>query len=63
MCERFPTVFVAERWMPHRPLKVGIDKDILTLGVLSAKKDVRAAMRAYVGRPMYQHALTAGGPR
>jgi sRNA-binding protein len=28
LAERFPQTFVAEKHLPHRPLKVGIDRDI-----------------------------------
>jgi sRNA-binding protein len=62
LCEKFPAAFTTERCAPHKPLKSGIDKDMVARRVLSAM-DVRTALRFYVLRPMYQRALSASGPR
>ncbi len=56
------TVFVADWRQPHRPLKVGIDQDLVDRGVLQPH-ECRAVFRVYVGRRQYQKALAAGGPR
>jgi sRNA-binding protein len=58
----FPTVFSAEPWRAHRPLKVGIGNDLVERGVLGAR-EVNAALRRYVDRLMYQKCLAAGGAR
>jgi sRNA-binding protein len=38
LAELFPAAFAAEKWEPHKPLKIGIDKDLVELGVLEAKE-------------------------
>jgi sRNA-binding protein len=60
LAELFP-VFAAERWQPHRPLKIGIHLDLVDRGVLLP--DECRVLRRYVSRRMYQCALAAGGPR
>jgi sRNA-binding protein len=62
LAELFPAVFVADRWKPHRPLKVGIHQDLIERGLLSPD-ECRAVFRRYCSRLMYQRALAAGGPR
>jgi sRNA-binding protein len=61
LAELFPAVVVADRWQPHRPLKVGIHQDLIGLGVLQPEEC--RVLRRYVSRRMYQVALAAGGPR
>jgi hypothetical protein len=34
VAELFPQMFTAERWQPHKPLKIGIDADLITTGIL-----------------------------
>jgi ProP effector len=58
----FPAAFSAEPWQAHRPLKVGIGDDLLARGVLGAQ-EVKAALKRYVDRLMYQKCLAAGGAR
>jgi sRNA-binding protein len=58
----FAAAFSAEPWQAHRPLKVGIANDLLARGVLGAH-EVKAALKRYVDRLMYQKCLAAGGPR
>ena len=62
LAELFPAVFVADRWKPHRPLKLGIHRDLVDRGVLLSD-ECRAVFRRYCSRLMYQRALAAGGPR
>jgi ProP effector len=58
----FPAAFSAEPCRAHRPLKVGLAKDLVARGVLGAQ-EVNAALRRYVDRLMYQKCLAAGGAR
>jgi sRNA-binding protein len=58
----FPAAFSAKPSQPHRPLKVGIGKDLVARGVLGAP-EVNAALKQYVDRLMYQKCLAAGGAR
>jgi ProP effector len=62
LAARFPHTFVAESSKPHRPLKLGIDRDLVALGVLD---DASAAMvlRHYCGRLMYRRSIVAGAVR
>jgi sRNA-binding protein len=60
LAELFP-VFVAERWDPHRPLKIGIDADLTATGILTPS-EVEAALSSYVSRRVYLVATAAGGP-
>jgi ProP effector len=62
LCKAFPMLFVAERWMPHKPLKIGVHNDIIAAGILHPH-EIRAAIGYYRGRLQYQRALAAGGPR
>jgi sRNA-binding protein len=62
LAELFPKCFVENMCEPHRPLKLGTDRELVALGVLT-EAEARAVFRCYVGRLMYQRALTAGGPR
>jgi ProP effector len=58
----FPTSFTRDRCDPHRPLKIGIHRDILAHGILT-EDEANAALAMYTRRPMYQRALAAGGVR
>jgi len=58
----FPEVFTRERWQSHKPLKVGIDKDLVASGVVTAR-EVGLVLRLYTCRRSYQLALAAGGAR
>ncbi len=62
LAEHFPTIFILERWQPHKPLKIGIKEDIATAGIIPAE-DIGPTLRLYVQRLMYQRALAAGGSR
>jgi sRNA-binding protein len=58
----FPAAFAVEGWQPHKPLKIGIDADLIATGCL-AKWEVASALRYYCRRRMYLAALAAGGFR
>jgi sRNA-binding protein len=62
LAKHFPAVFAHEGWQPHRPLKIGINKDIAAAGITPAE-DIGPTLRLYVRRLMYQRALAAGGSR
>jgi sRNA-binding protein len=62
LAELFPAAFVAERWKPHKPLKIGIRDDLIATGLLTPS-ECKAALRLYIVRLQYQKALAAGGPR
>jgi hypothetical protein len=62
LSEMFPGAFAAEPWMAHRPLMLGIDKQLVELGILQAA-EARPLFRAYTRRRQYQAALAGGGAR
>jgi sRNA-binding protein len=62
LAERSPAAFVADKWAPHRPLKVGIHADLLATGLLTPS-EVRNALVVYTGRLQYQCAVAGGGAR
>jgi sRNA-binding protein len=62
VAELFSAAFVAERWKPHKPLKIGIHQDLVDRGV-PLPGECRAVFRWYCLRLIYQRALAAGGPR
>jgi ProP effector len=62
VAELFPAVFVADRWKPHKPIKIGIHQDLIDSGVLQPD-ECRILLRRYCSRLMYQRAVAAGGLR
>jgi sRNA-binding protein len=62
LAQHFPAVFAREGWQPHKPLKIGINKDIAAAGTMPTE-DIGPTLRLYVQRLMYQRALAAGGSR
>jgi sRNA-binding protein len=58
----FPLAFTADRWRPHRPLKIGIHLDLIATDILSLH-EAWAALRSDAGRRMYLAAVAAGGAR
>jgi sRNA-binding protein len=62
LAELFPLAFTAQPYEQHRPLALGIDKQLVALGVLS-EFEARAALRSYVSRVMYNRSCTIGAPR
>jgi sRNA-binding protein len=61
VAELFP-VFTVERWQPHKPLAIGIDKALIATGILKPF-EAGLVLRAYTRRRMYLTALAAGGHR
>jgi len=61
LADLFPA-FVANRWEPHRPLARGIHRQLIDRGILRPE-ECRLVIGLYVARPMYQRALSRGGPR
>jgi ProQ/FINO family len=53
LAARFPQTFVADSSRPHRPLKLGIDRDLVALGVLDEASATRT-LRHYCSRLMYR---------
>jgi sRNA-binding protein len=62
LADLFPRAFVVERWRPHRPLKIGIDADLIATGIMTPA-EVRPALRCYTSRRMYLVATAAAGFR
>jgi ProP effector len=62
LAELYPQCFTAEKWQPHRPLKIGVHLDLIARGVL-LPDECRALFLRYCFRLMYQRALAAGGAR
>jgi len=62
LADLFPAGFLYERWQPHRPLKIGIDQDLIATGVLT-KQEVRAVLWVYTRHYQYFVAIARGGPR
>src|SRR5260370_721747 len=62
LAARFPQTFVADSARPHRPLKLGIDRDLVALGVLDEASAAKT-LRHYCSRLMYRRSLVAGAVR
>jgi ProP effector len=62
LANRFPSTFVAESWLPHKPLKLGIHLDIIERGALPPTECHRV-LGCYCRRRLYQAALASGGAR
>jgi ProP effector len=62
LADLFPKTFTAERWKPHKPLKIGIHTDLIAAGILTPR-EVRNALAAYTKHRMYLAAVAAGGFR
>jgi ProP effector len=63
LAETFPQTFVLEKYSPHRPLKVGIDADIITRYPAIKRRVLAVTLAVYAGRVMYQRAMVAGAMR
>jgi len=59
---RFPKTFVADSSKPHKPVKLGIDRDLVALGVLD-ETSAAMTLRHYCNRLMYRRSLVAGAVR
>jgi sRNA-binding protein len=62
LADLFRRAFVAERWQPHKPLKIGIDADLIASGILTPS-EVDSALSSYPSRRMYPVPTAAGGFR
>jgi ProP effector len=58
----FPQAFTAEKWQPHRPLKIGIHLDLAASDIITPS-EAQTALRSYARRRMYLAAVAAGGSR
>jgi sRNA-binding protein len=63
LAERFPAVFVADKWQPHKPLAHGIRDQIRAACPEIGRRKVCNALYFYVGRLIYREALIAGATR
>jgi ProP effector len=63
LAEWFPQTFVAEKHLPHRPLKVGIDRDVLARCPDLDRRERSTVLRYYTSRVMYLQSLVAGAVR
>jgi len=63
IAEWFPQAFVPEKYLPHRPLKVGIHIDLKARCPVLSERERSAVLRYYVARLMYLRACVAGAPR
>jgi hypothetical protein len=62
LADLFRKAFVAERGQPHRPLKIGVDADLIATSILTPS-EVRSALRSYTSRGMYLTATAVSGVR
>jgi sRNA-binding protein len=63
MAEWFPQTFVAEKYLPHRPLKIGIHINLKDRCPELSEYERSAFLRYYVARPLYLRACVVGAPR
>src|SRR5437867_11604080 len=61
LAETFPQAFALKG--RRRPLKIGIDRDLLHAAPDLAAGMIKQALRLYVGAPQYQRALVDGAER
>jgi ProP effector len=60
---RFPQTFVLERHLPHRPLKIGINADLIACCPEFSRYELGKALGIYTGRILYLLGVVAGAPR
>jgi ProP effector len=63
LAEFFPRAFTVEHYLPHKPLKVGIDVDLAAQCPALERKERAVVLRFYTSRVMYLRALTASATR
>jgi ProP effector len=63
LAEWFPQTFALEKYLPHRPLKVGIHPDILARCPALTRRELGPSLRAYTRRIIYLQGLVAGAVR
>jgi ProP effector len=62
LAELYPAAFVAAQYEQHRPLKLGVDKDLVAAGVIT-KDEAKVVFRLYCGRIMYRRSQVEGADR
>ena len=63
LAEWFPQTFVLEKYLPHRPLKIGICLDILARCPVLTRRELGTVLCVYASRVMYLQSLVAGAIR
>ena len=63
LAEWFPQTFVLEKYLPHRPLKIGICPDILARCPVLTRRELGTVLGVYASRVMYLQSLVAGAIR
>jgi ProP effector len=63
LVQKFPQTFVLEAYQPHRPLKIGIDADLLVCCPELDRHKLGATLAAYARRVMYLEGLAVGAAR
>jgi ProP effector len=63
LVEWFPQTFVLEKYLPHRPLKIGICPDILARCPVLTRRELGTVLGVYASRVMYLQSLVAGAIR
>ncbi len=62
LAELFPRCFTRQNYDPHKPLKIRIATELVSLGIVTPD-EVALALSIYTRRLMYQRALASGAPR
>lgn len=63
LAEEYPHCFVLEQYLPHRPLKVGIDHDLAKRCPALSRRERGVALQFYTSRIMYLQGLVEGAGR
>ena len=63
LAETYPDCFTAEQYLPHRPLKIGIDRGLAECCPALYARERGVVMRFYVSRVMYLQSLVEGAGR
>ena len=63
LAEEYPGCFTFEQYPPHRPLKVGIDRDIEERCPALDHPERSVALQLYTSRLMYLQSLVEGADR
>jgi ProP effector len=63
LAECFPHAFTVEQYLPHQPLRIGIDGDLAERCPAIDRFERMAVLRYYCTRPMYLRACIEGAVR
>jgi sRNA-binding protein len=63
LAEAFPQTFVLEKYLPHRPLKIGIAADIPARCPAVERRVLSVVLSVYTRRVMYLKSIVAGAAR